>query len=382
MKFIHTADWHFGKTLRGASLIDDQAYISEEFFKIVDERKPDVVIIAGDVYDRGVPSADAVELFNEFLSKLTERKTKIVCISGNHDSATRLNFGSSLFEKSGFFLRTQISENPEPIIFQDDFGDVYFAPIPFFEPGLIRAKFFPNDTEKRLSFDEANKIYIDALRDKIPAGKRSVAVAHVFISGETKTDSVREIVGGADGISAAHFKDFNYTALGHLHAPRAAGGEFVRYSGSPLKYSFDEAAQNKSVTLVEMGADGNPKIETIEFVPRRDVRVVEGTLDELLNLEKTEDYIRAVVKGDTSFVNVADRLSYVFPNLLATEREERIYNSEEISDPTNSVTKLSISDQFAEFFSEMTGEPLSDEQLREMENFLSELQKNDNDDNF
>ncbi len=375
MKFIHTADWHLGKTLHGASLIDDQLYIIEEILKIADDEKADAIIIAGDIYDRGFPPVAAVNLFDEFLANVTERKIKLLCISGNHDSAARLNFGSKIFARSGIFFKTRPEENPAPIVLQDKFGDVCFSLIPYFEPGAIAAKFFPGDDEKRLSYDEANKIYIETAEKNIPAGKRKIAVAHVFITGETKTDSVREIVGGADGISAEHFKNFNYAALGHLHAPRNAGGEFIRYSGSPLKYSFDESEHKKSVSVVEIDGDGTAKINSIPLTPRRDVRQIEGTVEELLKFNRTDDYVKAVIKEDSAFMNVAERLSDVFPNLLSIERKMKKFDSEEISQDLQTLKGLSIPEQFAEFFREMTEEEISDEYKEAFEKFLTELKK-------
>ncbi|MBQ6534906.1 MAG: exonuclease subunit SbcD, partial [Opitutales bacterium] len=259
MKLLHTADWHLGKTLKGQNLLDDQIFILNQLFDVIRDQNPDVIIISGDIYDRGIPPAEAVELFDDILNRFAEKKLPTLIISGNHDSATRLNFGSKLFRSKNIFIASKIEDKPAQVVLEDNFGEIYFSLIPFFDPAEIKAKFFDENAE-RLTFNDANKFYVDLARENIPENKRSVAIAHVFISGEKKTDSVRDIVGGAEGIDAKIFSDYNYTALGHLHSPRFAGKN-IFYSGSPLKYSFDEANHRKSVAIVEINGYGEAKIE-------------------------------------------------------------------------------------------------------------------------
>ena len=221
MRFIHTADWHLGKTLKNAPMIDEQDYIlNGDFLKIVDDEKVDAVIIAGDIYDRGVPPTDAVNLFDEIICKLTEKKIPVLCISGNHDSAERLNFGSRLMSKANFFIKTKPEKNPAPIVLQDNFGEVYFSLIPFFNPIEIEENFSQENFSEKLTSETANKIYIAEARKKIPANKRSVAIAHLFAAGGETSESERKFVGGVENVDTANFSAYNYTALGHLHKPQ------------------------------------------------------------------------------------------------------------------------------------------------------------------
>ena len=365
MKFLHTADWHLGKTLKGQNLLDDQKFILDEIFKIIDDEKPDAILICGDIYDRGFPPVDAVELFNETLTKLAEKNLPTLIIAGNHDSATRLNFGNKIFERQKIFISAKISDEPKNVVLEDDFGEIYFSMIPFFEPGDIRAKFFDEETE-RPTYNEANKFYVDLARKKIPSGKRSVALAHVFLAGGEESDSERKIVGTLANVDAKIFSEYNYVALGHLHRPQKF------YSGSPLKYSFDEAAQKKSVSIVELDGAGEVQIKKIPLTPRRDVRVVKGTFDELKNFSRTEDYICArLTKRE---LNVQDKLAWTFPNLLSVEW---IFpqNFSEDDAAKNFGAGISTLDYFADFFKAQTGEDLNGDYREAMGDFLTEISK-------
>ena len=378
MRFIHTADWHLGKTLKNASMIDEQNYIlNGEFLKIVDDEKVDAVIIAGDVYDRGIPPIDAINLFDEIINKLTERKIFVLCIAGNHDSAARLNFGSRLMSKANFFLKTQPEKNPEPIILQDNFGEIYFSLIPFFEPIEIKEIFLSEENfSEQLTSEAASKIYVAETRKKIPAGKRSVAVAHLFAAGGITSDSERKFVGGVENVDTENFSAYNYTALGHLHKPQnMKKTDFVvRYSGSPLKYSFDEAKHDKGVTLVDIDGEGKIFFEHIKLNPRRDVRVVEGTLEELKKFPKTEDYIHANLTDTNYFLNAMENLrESAFPNILSL----KFTNLSQVTANNSTVEKFSgnnsILNQFKEFFESKSGEKFTEEYEAAMKDFLKEL---------
>ena len=378
MRFIHTADWHLGKTLKNASMIDEQNYIlNGEFLKIVDNEKVDAVIIAGDVYDRGIPPIDAINLFDEIINKLTERKIFVLCIAGNHDSAARLNFGSRLMSKAKFFLKTRPEKNPEPIILQDNFGEIYFSLIPFFEPIEIKEIFLSEENfSEQLTSEAASKIYVAETRKKIPAGKRSIAVAHLFAAGGITSDSERKFVGGVENVDTENFSAYNYTALGHLHKPQTMKKTnfIVRYSGSPLKYSFDEANHDKGVTLVDIDGEGKIFFEHIKLNPRRDVRVVEGTLEELKKLPKTEDYIHANLTDTNYFLNAMENLrESAFPNILSL----KFTNLSQVTANNSTAEKFSgnnsILNQFKEFFESKSGEKFTEEYEAAMKDFLKEL---------
>ncbi len=366
MKLLHTADWHLGKTLKGQNLLDDQEFILKEIFKIIDEEKPDAILIAGDVYDRGVPPAEAVNLFDETLNKLAEKKIPTLIIAGNHDSTTRLNFGSKLFERQKIFIASKLADEPAQVVLEDKFGEIYFSLIPYFEPGEIRAKFFGEDSE-RLTYNAANKFYVDLARKKIPAGKRSVAMAHVFLTGGEESESERKFVGGAANVDAQIFNDYDYVALGHLHRPQKY------YSGSPLKYSFDEANHKKSVTIVNIfDKEDDVVIKKIPLTPRRDVRVETGTLAELRKIPRTEDYICA--RLTERVINPQDKLANIFPHLLSVEFD---LPHENFSDnaPKQFREGGSHLDYFADFFKDQTGEDLNEEYREAMGEFLSKIGK-------
>ena len=370
MRLLHTADWHLGKTLKGQNLLDDQKFILDELFKVIDDQKPDAILICGDIYDRNVPPVDAVELFNEILNRFAEKNLPTLIISGNHDSAKRLNFGSKLFERQNIFIAAKIAKEPKNIVLEDNFGEIYFSMIPFFVPIEIKYKFFDKNSENP-TYNAANKFYVDLSRKKIPFGKRSVALAHVFISGETKTESVREIVGGAEGISAKIFSEYNFTALGHLHSPHCSGKN-IFYSGSPLKYSFDEANQKKSVSIVDIDAQGNVKVNNIKLKPRKDLIIVEGTFNELKNRAPIQDYAQIILEDDV-YIYSTEELRDSFPNFLEIKRKSHLQSYDDV--PTNNFRKEDpVSEQFAKFFEEVNGAPLTDDEKKAFGEVLNEFE--------
>ena len=371
MRLLHTADWHLGKTLMNYSLIDDQNFILKKFLEVVDELKPHAIIIAGDVYDRADPSTDAVELFDEILFDLTERKIPVLCIAGNHDSAERLNFGSRLFANKKFFIAAKTILNPESIKIADDFGEVYFSLIPFFEPGKIREKFFGADSE-RLTYNDANKFYVDLARQKIPHGKRSVAIAHVFLTGGVESDSERKFVGGSANVDAKIFSGYDYVALGHLHGHQKVSAENICYAGSPLKYSASEANHVKGVTFVELNADGFVSAENIPLTPRRDLIKVEGAKEYFLSQPPNDAYAYVTLTDETFVYEAAQELRGVFPNLMEAKNKSRPF----VAAPTRRFREgATISEQFADFFEEMTHRTLSDDEQAAMTKIFEEMQE-------
>ena len=371
MRLLHSADWHLGKTLKGQSLLDDQRYILAEIFDVIDELKPDALLIAGDIYDRAVPPAEAVDLFDETLNKLAARKLPTLIIAGNHDSATRLNFGSKIFEREKIFIASKVGGAPVPVVLADEFGEVYFSLIPYFEAGKIHDEYFGAEDE-RLTCNAANKFYVDLARQQIPAGKRSVALAHVFLTGGVESDSERKFVGGAENVDAQIFSGYDYVALGHLHRSQKISAENIRYAGSPLKYSFDEYNHKKSVTLIDLDANGKVAIEKISLKPRRDVRIVKGTLAELKTFARTEDYICAQLTERA--INVQDKLANIFPQLLKVEfLLPQEFSPDEVANREGGSTL----DYFAEFFQAQTGEPLSDDYREAMRTLLTNLARDE-----
>lgn len=380
MRIIHTADWHLGKTLKNTSLIDEQNYIlNGEFFKIVDDVKPDAVIIAGDVYDRGVPPVDAVNLFDEIIFKLNSREIPILCIAGNHDNASRLNFAGRLLAQAKFFITTKPQENPVSIALQDNFGEVYFSLIPFFEPVDLREK-ITDDLSVKVDADTVNKFYIAEARKHIPDGKRSVAIAHLFATGGVSSDSERKFVGTVENVDKKNFDAYNYVALGHLHRPQTLNKDeknFIRYSGSPLKYSFGETNHVKGVTLVEIDGEGNVTAKNLPLTPRRDVRVVKGNLAELCMLPRSEDFIHAQLTDQKNILSAADRLrESSCPNLLSVEFLNNIFTEDDFSQKLNVREGVSPLEHFIDFYEYSTKEKMPPAYRTAMEDLINNLQKN------
>ena len=344
MKLLHTADWHLGKTLNGVNLIDDQEHIIKEIFKVVDDAKPDAILIAGDVYDRADPSTDAIDLFDEIIFKLTMKKIPVLCIAGNHDSAERLNFGSRLFANKNFFITARACENKN-IALNDEFGEVYFSLIPYFDPAEIKA-------DERLTFNAANKIYLDRAREQIPAGKRSVAVAHVFIDGGEESDSERKFVGTTGKVNPEIFSGYDYVALGHLHKHQQMTKN-IFYSGSPLKYSAKESNHVKGVTLVELDAEGFARAENIPLTPLRDLIEVSGTLADFLSEPTNEAYAYVTLTDKVFVYDAAQKLRVVFPNLMEAKNQSR--PKDFVEEPARQFRENApLDEQFADFFFEMT----------------------------
>ena len=383
MRFIHTADWHIGKSLKGVSLLDEQNFLlNGEFLKLADDWKPDAIIIAGDIYDRGVPPIDAVDLFDEIIFKLAEKKIPLLCISGNHDNSSRLNFASRLLSQAKFFITTKISPEPSTVVLNDKFGEIYFSLIPYFPSIDLRETFPAENFDDKLDTNTANKFYIAQARKKIPVGKRSVAVAHLFAAGGTTSESERKFVGGEENVATENFSAYNYTALGHLHKPQNMKKTdfIVRYSGSPLKYSFDEVKHDKGVTLVEIDGAGKIKYEHQQLTPKKDLKVVEGTVEELQNFSRTEDYIFANLTDKNYILNAIDKLRVAaFPNILGINFTNLEKGSENFSRTEKFQEGASVLDHFAEFYKETVGADLSDKYRDTMKDFLSELENKFND---
>ena len=367
MRILHTADWHLGKTLMNRSLIDDQEFVLKEFLRFVDDVKPHAILISGDIYDRADPSTDAVKLFDEILFKLTEKKLPVLCIAGNHDNATRLDFGSRLFADKKFFIIANTAFEPKTIPISDEFGEIYFSLIPYFDPADIREKFFTKDSP-RMTFDAANKFYIEQARKNIPAGKRSVAIAHVFVEGGEESDSERKIVGTAGKVSAKIFSGYDYVALGHLHSPHTPEGapENIRYAGSILKYSAKESEHKKGVTFVELDKNGlvsPPK--NIEFSPKHDLIRISGTLAEFKAQTPNNAYAYVTLTDDEFVYDAAQKLRDVFPNLMEAKNKTRPTSM--ISDIPRKIRDGStIFEQFSDFFEAMTHRPLNDDEKSAM----------------
>lgn len=355
MKFIHTADWHLGKLVHGIYMTEDQRYFLNQFVDLVAEEKPDAVVIAGDLYDRSVPPTEAVELLNEILFKINvELKTPVVAIGGNHDSAERLSFGSSWYKQSQFYLAGKLEKNIKPI----QINGVNFYLVPYTEPGVVRHLL---ENETITSHNDAMKAVVGEIEKTINPNEPNVLVGHAFVLGGKTSDSERTLsVGGTGCVNADVFAPFSYTALGHLHSPDAINHEKIRYSGSLLKYSFSEAKQSKSISIINMKDNGQFDLRYHSLCPKNDMREVEGYLDELMDpsfyeKQAVNDYLKIILHDEGALIDPINRLRQIYPNVLHLERKQA-NNDLKMKQSFSSVKaeKKSELDHFKEFYNEMT----------------------------
>lgn len=373
MRFIHTADWHLGRLFHGVHLTDDQAYVLDGFVEVVRDSRAGAVIIAGDLFDRAVPPPEAVELFDEVLSRLAmDVRVPVIVVAGNHDSPQRVNFGARLFRGQNVHVFGVPSRQIGAVDIADEAGPVRFYAVPYAEPPVIRQRF--ND-EKVVDHDSAMRCCVGAVRSAHPAGARAVLIAHGFVAGGAECpESERPLsVGGASTIDAACLQSFDYVALGHLHSPQSLCEGRVSYSGSLMKYSFAEAGHNKSISIVEMDAKGTCRVERISLRPRRDVRRLRGTLEEILESpqdgESRDDYIHVTLEDKGALLDPMGKIREVYPNVLAIERpflSTRAEDSQRIDHRRVGDVEL-----FSAFFKQVSGEEITTEQSEAFANVVN-----------
>ncbi len=375
MKFFHLSDLHLGRRIYEFSLIDDQKFILEEILSLAEKERPDAVVIAGDIYDRAVPSAEAVELFDRFLCALAEGHIPVLAISGNHDSPERIAFGADLMTPSGVFLSPVYSGHVEPVSLPDAFGEVHFFLLPFIKPVNVR-RFYP---------DAAIESYTDALRCavehmNVEPAVRNVLITHQFVTGGVRSDSEDVTVGGTDNVDAAVFDRFDYVALGHLHGAQKIGRETLRYSGTPLKYSFSEKDQTKAVTVVELGEKGSVSVSSLPLAPRRDMREIRGTYAELTLRDNyagtnTEDYIHAVLTDENDLPNALARLRSIYPNLMKLDYDNRRTRTSAVIAAQERCRTMTEAELFAELYEKQNGQRMSAEQGAYADAVFAELRE-------
>lgn len=326
MRFLHTADWHLGRVFGGASLVDDQAHVLDQLVDIAVRERVDAVVVAGDVYDRAVPPADAVALLDDVLSRLVlGAGIRVVVIAGNHDSPDRLGFAGRVAEKQGLVLRGTL-EHLAPVVFDDAHGKVALYPLPYVEPAFARQA-SANDALR--DHQGAVDAMLGLLRAQWTPGVRRVLVGHAFVAGGTESESERPLsVGGSGAVSAATFEGYDYVALGHLHRPQSVGSERIQYAGSLLKYSFNEVDHVKGVSLVEVGPAGAVTVQRMTLAARRDLRIIKGQMAALLAAGPgdpgRQDYLRVVLTDRDPVLDPVGRLREHYPHVLELryEREE------------------------------------------------------------
>lgn len=374
MKIIHLSDLHIGKKVNGFHMLDDQEYILKKILAVTDMEKPDALLIAGDIYDKYLPAGEAVSLLDDFLTAAASYNVKIMLIGGNHDSAERLAFGSRLMEAGGVYIAGGYKANASPVVLEDAFGKVCFYLLPFVKPADVK-RFFPG-TEIS-SYTDAVDTVIKHMH--IDTTVRNIMVTHQFVTGAERSESEDIAVGGADNVDAAVFDCFDYVALGHLHRPQSVGKETVRYCGTPLKYSFSEASDKKSLTVVELAGKGNVSIREIPLEPLHDLREIRGTYTGLMdkrNYENTPvaDYLHVVLTDEEEEYNAFAKLSKVYPNIMKLDYDNRKTRSRDNAATTaQPATNLSPRALFSDFFMQQTGREMSDDQKQLVADFVEQI---------
>lgn len=363
MKLIHLSDLHLGKRVNDFSMLEDQQYILAEILQIIDREKPDGVLIAGDVYDKSVPSAEAVALLDDFLVRLSRRELRIFVISGNHDSPERMAFGGRLMERSGVHLAPVYDGRVEPVVLTDQYGPVKLYLLPFVKPSHVR-RCFPE--REIATYTDAVAAAIEAMG--VDTAVRNVLVTHQFVTGAARCDSEELSVGGTDNVDAAVFDPFDYVALGHIHGPQQVGRETVRYCGTPLKYSFSEAGHKKSVTVVELGEKGSVTIRTIPLKPLRDMVELRGTYEELTlrafyeGTTYPRDYIHITLTDEEDIPDAVGKLRIIYPNLMKLDYDNKRTRAGIHLEGAEDVQQKSPLELLEEFYSNQNGQPMSEEQ--------------------
>ena len=363
MKFIHLSDLHIGKRVNEFSMLEDQEFILAKILEIIDLEAPSGVIIAGDVYDKSVPSAEAVRLFDDFLSRLARRKMPTFIISGNHDSAERLAFGAQIMGSSGIHLSPVYNGVVEPILMADKHGEVGIYMLPFIKPAHVR-RFYEN--EEFNSYTGAMEVAIRHMN--VDEKRRNILITHQFVTGASRSESEEVSVGGSDNVDASVFAPFDYVALGHIHGPQNCGDARIRYCGTPLKYSFSEAKDEKSVTVVELEEKGVLSVRTIPLIPKREMREIKGKYADLMlkffyeNTTYTDDYMHITLTDEDDVPDAIGKLRIVYKNLMKLDYDNtRTRTQSEITGAEDVETKSPMQ-LFGEFYEAQNGQEMSAEQ--------------------
>ena len=373
MKFIHLSDLHIGKRVNEVSMIEDQEYILSQILEQTDRIQPDAVLISGDIYDKSVPSAEAVTLFDNFLFALAERKLQVLIISGNHDSAERLAFGGRLMENKGIYLSPVYDGSIAPITLNDEYGSVSFWMLPFIKPAHVK-RFYPEEIIE--SYTDACRVAVQNMH--LDPTQRNVLLTHQFVTGSATCDSEEISVGGTDNVDAAVFEDFDYVALGHIHGPQNIGSERIRYCGTPLKYSFSESNHKKSITVVELGEKGTFHLETVPLIPKHDMRQIRGSYEEITARSfyqdtAVDDYLQITLTDEEDVPEAVSRLRVIYPNLMKLAYDNTRTRSDSVVDGALDVQKKSQLQLFSELYEIQNGQPMNDVQQEFMRELIESI---------
>ena len=374
MRFMHLSDLHLGKKVNGYSMIEDQKYIVNNILEIIDNENIQSVIIAGDVYDKSVPPVDAVELFNDFLEELENRNLYVFIISGNHDSPERIAFGNSFMRKSKIFFSPVYNGEINEIELNDEYGKINIWMLPFIKTLNVRKVY---EDKVINTYNDAVKTVIDNL--KIDTKERNIMITHQFVTGAERTDSEEISVGGSDNIDVSNFDKFDYTALGHIHRPQNCKSERVRYSGTPLKYSFSEAKDKKSATIIDIKKKNNISIKTVPFKPLRDMVEIKGKYNDIMRLDfykdtsYREDYMHIILTDEEDIPDVITKLRAVYHNIMKVDYDNmRTRTSNKIKEIEH-IESFSPFELFSDFYKQQNNQSMNEEQNNYIKNTIEEI---------
>lgn len=377
MKLFHLSDLHIGKRVNEFSMIEDQKYILKRILDLAEEEKPDGIILAGDIYDKQIPSAEAVQVFDEFITRLAGRAIPVFIISGNHDSAERLAFGGRLLNSRGIYLSPVYDGSVTKIPLKDQYGTVWIHLLPFIRPSTVR-HVFENEADLVTDVQTAAETVIRHM--EIDLKDRNILVAHQFVTGAFRCESEDVQVGGLDNIDAAVFTPFDYTALGHIHSPQNVGTDRVRYCGTPLKYSFSEVDQEKSITVVELEKKGTVRTSLLPLKPLRDMRKLRGTYLELTDRSfyrdmNREDYIQVTLTDEDDVPDGLQKLRVIYPNIMQLLYDNQRTKTTQEVDAAQAVEKKTEMELFYEFYELQNNQPMTKQQKDFAEQLIREIKE-------
>lgn len=373
MKFIHLSDLHLGKRVNEFSMIEDQKYILLQTINIIDDEKPDAVIIAGDIYDKSIPSEEAMLLFDDFLLRLSKRNISVFVISGNHDSSVRLSDHSKLVINQGIYLSPVYDGTLKPVSMEDEYGEINVYMLPFIKPVVVKQYF---GDEEILSYTDAVRVAIKHMN--VDCNKRNVLVAHQFVLGAATCESEEHIVGGLDSVSSDVFDCFDYVALGHIHGKQYIGRETVRYCGTLLKYSFSEKNHVKSVTVVDIKEKGNIDIREVMLTPRRDLREIKGSYEDITNRKNYEgtnvdDYVHIVLTDEEDVIDAIGKLRTIYPNIMKLSYDNKRTRENNVLTEAGAIEEKSPLELFEDFYSMQNNVSMSPWQTDYVKELIEEI---------
>lgn len=372
MKLIHLSDLHLGKRVNEVSMLEDQAYILHQILDVIKAEGAEVVLLSGDIYDKSIPTAEAVTLFDEFLNRLAAQGVETLVISGNHDSAERLAFGGRLMAGAGVHVSPVYQGEIQPVVLWDAYGGVCFWLLPFVKPAHVK-RFFP---------EEAIESYTDAVRVALAhmpldPTARNVLLTHQFVTGAATCESEELSVGGSDNVDASVFEGFDYVALGHLHGPQNVGSDRLRYCGTPLKYSFSEERHRKSVTVVELGKKGTLAVHTVPLKPLRDLRALRGSFASLMEGEASADYLHVILTDEQDVPEAIGKLRLRYPHIMKLSYDNTRTRTHQLIDGAEAVTQKTPLQLFAELYEQQNNQPLSGEQRSFLQRLIESIWEDD-----